>query len=132
LTLLAGCGPKGPDSGPRVPTFPITGTVHVDGKPADNLLVKCHPSGESPVHTTISSYTQPDGKFSVGTYESGDGAPAGQYKLTFMWGQWNLNGRYGPPDKLNDRYSDVEKSTHEVTVQEGEPAELGTIELTTK
>lgn len=125
--VFSGCGkaPKGP---PREPTFPITGRVLVDGQPANNLKVTFHPeSGKS-----IGAYTDSDGHFSVGTYEAGDGAPSGTYKLTFEYGQINLmSGRYGGPDKLNGRYADSETSEHTVTVEDGTENDLGEIALTT-
>lgn len=130
--LLTGCNDPGPQGGPRVVTVPITGIVHVDGKPVGGLLVKCHPVGEAAVPTSVSGYTDETGKFSIGTYESGDGAPEGEYAVTFMWGQYAMNGRYGGPDKLKDRYKDPEKSEHHVTVKAGSPADLGTINLTTQ
>ncbi|MDA1211202.1 MAG: hypothetical protein O2955_01725 [Planctomycetota bacterium] len=130
LLSVAGCGSDGPQGGPRVETFPITGTVTIDGQPVETLLVVCHPVEKGPVPTTISSFTDKEGKFSIGTYESGDGAPEGDYKLTFKWGQWNM-GRYGGPDKLNDRYTAAEKSEVTVSVKKGVPIDLGTIALTT-
>ncbi|MEX1231137.1 MAG: hypothetical protein WEB58_12905 [Planctomycetaceae bacterium] len=132
LLVLPGCGDDGPKGGPRIETFPITGAVTVDGKPVETLLVVCHPVTPGPIPTTISSFTDKEGKFSIGTYESGDGAPEGEYKLTFMWGQWNMNGRYGGPDKLHDRYTDPEKPEVAVTVKPGEPIDLGAISLTTE
>ncbi len=127
---LTSCA-KEPRGGPRVPTSPISGTVLVDGVPAAALLVTCHPMGDSPVPTKISAFTDQEGRFSVGTYESGDGAPAGEYQLTFLWGQWNFSGRYGGPDKLKDKYVDPETSKIIATVVEGLPSDLGQIELTT-
>lgn len=127
---VAGCGGE-PRGGPRVDTYPITGTVLVDGEPAATLQVKCHPSGDIGVATSVASLTDPEGKFSISTYEHGDGAPEGEYKLTFIWGQYGFNG-YAGPDKLNERYTDPEESKHIVTVKKGEKNDLGTIELTTK
>ena len=88
-------------------------------------------------HPTISStLTGEDGKFEISTYKSGDGVPAGDYTLAFMWGKLNLiAGSYGGPDKLNGRYSDPKTSEFKFTVATGEDAaaiDLGTIELTTK
>lgn len=130
--MIAGCGPEGPQGGPRVETYPITGTVHIDGKPEQAILVTCHPVGESAVHTTISGFTDEQGRFSIGTYESGDGAPEGEYKLTVKWGQWGLNGRYGGPDKLKDRYSDPDSSEYSVVVSPGNEADVGILELSTE
>ena len=78
------------------------------------------------------AFTDEEGKFEISTYESSDGVPAGEYALTFMWGKWNMSGSYGGPDKLNDRYTDPKTSEVKVTVKDGEPTDLGTIELTTK
>jgi len=128
LGISVGCGnsQKGP---PREETYPITGVVQFDGQPAENLKVTLHrESGQS-----LGAYTDASGNFSVGTYEAGDGAPVGTYKLTFMYGAINLmSGRYSGPDKLKGKYSDPEKSEYTATVSEGEPCDLGVIELTSK
>lgn len=139
LLLLAGvclsclaCGEEGP---PRKETYPVTGEVHVDGEPANYLAVTCHDTKglDSTSPTTSSAFTGEDGKFSISTYESGDGVPAGEYVLTFMWGQKEaLSGRYGGPDKLNNRYADPKASEVRFTVESGKPTDLGQIQLTTK
>jgi hypothetical protein len=127
-----GCAEEFPD-GPRVPTFPVTGIVHVDGRPIEMLQVKCEPQFTKPPEVpSTASFTDASGRFALSTFETGDGAPAGKYKLTFVWGQLNmLNGQYGGPDKLGGRYRKPETSPVEVTV-DGKPVDLGTIELTTK
>lgn len=129
---LSACD-SGPHGGPRVPTYPIVGQVLVDGAPAENLQVVCHSTnGDAAVPISISAYTDAEGRFSISTYEGGDGAPAGNYALTFVWGQINLmSGRYGPPDKLNGKYADPETSAFTVEVAEGAETDLGVIELTT-
>lgn len=127
LTLFSGCGKdqKGP---PREATYPIQGVVEIDGLPEQQVKVLCHPVQGSALPG--SAYTDADGKFSMGTYEAGDGVKAGKYKLTFAWGQINLmSGRY-EGDKLNERYSDPEKSEFTVTVAEGKENDLGVISLT--
>ena len=131
LVWSPGCGGE-PKGGPRVDTFPITGEVHVDGTAAAGLQVTCIPAAGAAVPTTISGYTNESGVFSVGTYEATDGAPAGSYRLVFMWGQWNMDGRYGGPDKLSGRYQKPENSTVEVTVTPGTPNDLGVINLTSR
>jgi len=131
---LQGCTEQLPD-GPRVPTFPVSGQVMVDGRPAEMLSVKAEPAFEKPAEVPASSaFTDKEGRFSLSTFESGDGLPSGKYKLTFMWGQFNLlNGQYTGPDKLKGRYRKAESSTHEVNVEGADkPIDLGVIELTTK
>jgi hypothetical protein len=126
---------KPPRGGPRVATYPVRGQVIVDGEPAAQVQVTCHKfDGESPVLQTIAAMSDADGKFTIGTYEGNDGAPEGEYRLTFMWGEINLlSAQYGGPDKLNGRYADKEKSDVHFTVKPGdEPLDLGRIELTTK
>lgn len=105
----------------------------VDGQPAEFLSVKLIPLAEVPSDIPPSAaFTEKNGRFSIGTFESGDGAPPGSYKMTFLWGQYDLlNGRYGGPDKLNGRYEDPQKSSFEVTVSD-KHVNLGTIELSTK
>lgn len=114
-------------------TTAVTGTVNVDGAPAAFLRVAAVASGApGQVPIESSALTSADGKFSLSTYESGDGVPAGTYKLTFAWGQINLmNGQYSG-DKFNGKYSDPAKSDQVLTVTDsGEPHDLGVIELTT-
>lgn len=132
LAFSQGCGEKMPD-GPRVPTFPVVGKILVDGKPPETLSVNLEPQFEKPgIIPASAAFTDKEGKFAISTFESGDGAPAGKYKLTFMWGQINLlNGQYGGPDKLKGKYKKAADSQHEITVTD-QKIDLGTIELTAK
>lgn len=134
LFILAGCGSSGPQGGPRVTTTAVTGTVNVDGAPAAFLRVVAVSSGAtSQVPIESSALTSADGKFSLSTYESGDGVPAGTYKLTFYWGEMNLmNGQYSG-DKFKGRYADAAKSEVAVTVNDGSDAQdVGVINLSMK
>ena len=130
--LLQSCREEFPN-GPRVPTTPVVGQVRVDGQPANYLAVTCEPQFEKAGTVPDSSaFTDKDGKFSLSTFEHGDGLPLGKYKLTFYWGQINMmNGQYGGPDKLNNKYRKAADSTIEFEVAK-EKLDLGTIELTTK
>lgn len=130
ITMLGGCSP-GPRGGPRVATIPIRGIVLVDGKPAATLRVECHPATANPSVPAAAALTGEDGIFQIGTYEGSDGAPEGEYRLTFVWGEYNLmNGQYGG-DKLNKKYADPEESEVKVSVK-NKPIDLGEIQLTTK
>jgi len=133
LALCVVCGACKKDMN-RVATFPVTGTVLVDGQPVEQLAVRCISlqgmDKENP--TESSTFTDKEGKFSISTYEAGDGVPVGSYVLTFQWGQWNLfSGGYGG-DKFEGKYNDPAKSTFKFDVQEGQPTDVGTIELSTK
>jgi hypothetical protein len=138
LVVLAccACGSKGPKGMERDPVFKVTGVILVDGKPEAQISVACvRPKGAQPTGTSApinpSGTTDPEGNFSIGTYESNDGVPNGEYDLTFAWGQIGLiSGRY-EGDRFKGKYKDPAKSEHKVTV-DGEPIDLGTIELSTK
>ncbi len=116
-------------------TYPVTGKVTVDGAPAAELKVVLHDDkGMDTANPTMSmGFTDAEGKFAVSTYDQSDGVPAGDYTLTFEWGQLNvLSMEYGGPDKLNGKYNDPKTSTIKVKVEAGKPTDMGTIELTAK
>lgn len=129
LVVSAGCGGE-PRGGPRVETFPVTGTVLVNGAPVAGLLVAGHPQGESEIKHRLVCNTDEQGAFTLGTYESADGLPQGEYKLTFEWLQGTMLGP--ETDKLKGAYADPEKSKYSVKVTKGEENDLGNIELKMK
>lgn len=135
-TAFSGCAEQ--PRGNRKPTARVTGQVVVDGRPVPAgtpLKVECHSvHGIDKSAPSISSaLTGDDGHFEISTYESGDGVPAGDYVLTFVWGKMNLMAAtYGGPDKLKGRYSNAQKSEVKFTVREGEATDFGRIELTTE
>ncbi len=120
----------------KIPTYPLTGMVTVDGQVPDSAIaVKCHHvKGIDKNHpTTSSAFTDDSGKFQISTYITGDGIPEGEYIITFYWGRHDpLTMGYSGPDKLNGRYRNPEKSEIKITVKRGEKADLGLIKLTTK
>jgi hypothetical protein len=119
----------------RKETFPVSGTLLVDGNPAEDVQVTCHDVNgiDKQNPTTSATNTDSDGTFTISTYMAGDGVPPGEYVLTFFWGQTNVFSKeYVGPDKLNDRYRDPKKSEIKFEVERGQPTDLGTIELTTK
>ena len=130
---IVGCGGDEPF---RKTTSPVKGKITVDGAaPGTEVQLACHPvTGMDSAHPTSSqTATDADGNFSIATYAAGDGVPAGDYLLTFSWQEFNLFSReYSGPDKLNGRYSDPVTSQIKLTVKDGEPLDLGVIELTTK
>lgn len=115
-------------------TFPVTGKVHVDGQPAAMLSISLHDGKEmDPAFPALPrAVTKKDGTFAVSTFEAGDGASVGDYVVTFVWGEARGMSIDTSTDRLKGKYSDPEKSEFKVTVKEGEPTDMGTIELTTK
>jgi 5-hydroxyisourate hydrolase-like protein (transthyretin family) len=109
----------------------VSGVLHVDGSPAAEVEVAFHPQdANAKIKYQITTTTDKDGKFSATTYESGDGLPPGDYKITFAW----LEGLTTQKDRLKGKFKNAKKSTHSVTVKgtEDEKVDLGTIELQTK
>ncbi len=131
IVLVQGCG----KSKPEVVLTPITGVVLIDGKPHELVAVRCHPTDGSTdtLRNIGQSFTDKQGKFAISAKNKGDGLPAGEYVLTFEWGEMNLlSMQYGGPDKFGGKYSDPKKSQVKFTVAENQPVDLGTIELTSK
>ena len=74
LTFVAtGCGKAG-----TVPTAKVTGTVAYKGKAAEGAAVTFFPEQGRPA----SGATDAQGKFTVSTFASGDGAVLGKHKVT--------------------------------------------------
>ena len=121
VLLLAGC------SDGKISRYPINGSVNVDGKPADGVMVIFCPVGGSPELQKMRpfSITGPDGKFQLTSIEKGDGAPAGQYKVLMQWtappsgGDTRDGGVTTGPDRLRGRYMNLEKSQFTVDVKSG-------------
>jgi hypothetical protein len=63
-------------------TYPVAGTVRVNGKPAASALVAFHPLDGS-VRPT--GRVRDDGTFALTTREGADGAPTGEYRVTVVW-----------------------------------------------
>lgn len=105
-----------------VPTFPVTGTVIVDGQPAEGANVKFTPIDEigSPDALTANGKTAEDGTFQLSTYVQGDGAPANKYAVTIFWLEPPKppRGKDPGPDRLGRKYADPAKSAWQVEVHE--------------
>jgi hypothetical protein len=132
LWLASGCGKSGP---PRKATYPVKGTLTVDGAaPGSSLQLTCHNKAgmDTKMPTVSQAMSEPDGKFSIATYEKGDGVPPGEYTLTVKWQEFNsMSMSFSGTDKLNNRYADPEKSDITFTVKDA-PVDLGEVKLTTK
>ncbi len=71
-SALPGCGSKFPE------TFPVTGTVTLDGKPVSGAAVVFTPDeGRQATGTTDDA-----GRFELSTFELGDGALPGKHRVT--------------------------------------------------
>jgi hypothetical protein len=101
-------------------TQPASGRVSINGQPPVGALVQLYPAGEK-VDVRNSrpwGLVGNDGAFALSTYESGDGAPTGEYKFTIIWPVDPSSP--APTDRLNYQYSRPEQSTWSISIQEGE------------
>lgn len=73
---LAGCG--GDVDAGRKPVFPVTGTVTMHGAPLGGATIAFAPQDGQP---TAVGRTDDLGKFQLTTYEYGDGAAAGAFRV---------------------------------------------------
>ncbi len=119
--MLCSCGAPSHEA-----TYPVTGRILVDGQPMAGVAISAAPavSNTEDLRST-GGRTDEDGNFQLETFSPGDGAPNGDYKLTFR----KRKGLSG--DELNGRYQDTENSQVKFKV-DGQAVDLGTIELTTK
>lgn len=126
---LSGCGSN--DS--RLETHPVSGSVFINGEPASGCTVTFVPRDAELRGAVIpAGSTDESGTFQLTTYETGDGAPAGEYGVSLIWEatSWpsmNAEGGIDPvvtvrPDRLLNRLSSPEKSGLKATVVEGENA----------
>lgn len=76
IPLLIGCG--GESTSGQVDVYPVSGTVKMFGKPLAGATVSFAPQGDQP---TAYATTDAEGNFQLTTYEFGDGAAEGQYKV---------------------------------------------------
>lgn len=126
-TTMFSCGP----SEVRVPVYPVSGKVTYKGEAAEGAQVVLHAKGHSlPPNTVASGKAGSDGTFKVGTYQTGDGAPAGDYTVTVTWNKVvKTDGGAGPgPNVLPKEYGAADTSKLTVTVKEGQN-EIPAIEI---
>jgi hypothetical protein len=80
VVWIAGCGTR------RLPVYPVSGQVTVNGVPATGWMAMLHfepaPTGSLP-HRLPRAAVGPDGRFQFHTFGRDDGAPAGTYRLSF-------------------------------------------------
>ncbi len=76
-------GPTGCSRSNGPTTYPVEGMVRVNGQPAASALVTFHPIDGQSARPTCR--VGDDGRFALTTREAGDGAPAGEYRVTVVW-----------------------------------------------
>jgi hypothetical protein len=105
--LASACGPS------RPPLYPFTGKVTYKGKPTPGAQLILHPVGsEDPNAPQPSGVVKDDGSFALSTFQPGDGAPAGDYKVAIIWIEAKAKADRDAelPNKLPAKYADVKQS----------------------
>jgi len=72
--VLTGCS-----NSSRLPTYRVTGTVTSQGKPVAGAAITFVPTGKE--GEAASAITDSEGKYALTTWEAGDGARPGQYRV---------------------------------------------------
>jgi hypothetical protein len=104
----------------RKPVFPVRGQVSFSGQFLPGALVVFHPLDEADQEAVRpQGHVGPDGAFALTTYEPGDGAPAGDYRVTVELWLTDVNGDAGPTSRLPARYAKPSSSGLTATVNAG-------------
>ncbi len=115
---VAGCAPSNPWDTP----YPATGSVTFKGKAVENAELTLFPTDpKAPETVRPRARTTADGKFVVTTYQEGDGAPVGQYKVTIIHNEVAVSKDtiVAKPNDLPVKYSKLESTDLNVTIVAG-------------
>ena len=120
VALLAGCGSSEPG---RVPVFKAAGKITFNNQPLEGAFLVLHPkvATTTPDVPKPTALVKPDGSFEPTTFNSADGAPAGEYVVTVEWRKLvNVGGDWTPgPNLLPPKYSNPATSDLVIQVAEG-------------
>lgn len=134
VMAAAGCSYAPNPSPPNAKTtYPIKGQVFIDDKPGYGVTVRFNPKKEDVKNYTVTQgLVDQEGNFVITTYKTGDGAPEGEYTLTFTQRDM-VNVRLferEPPDLLGGKYADPRTSEFVITVEPSdEVVNIGRIDL---
>jgi hypothetical protein len=106
-----------------VPFTPSTvsaqGTVLIGGKPWAGVRVTYHPQFDiGAVKFTPNGTTDAQGKFTLSSAKPGDGAPPGEYIVTFAYPVLSSGGIEEEIDLFKGKYSDPAASQWKIEVKE--------------
>ena len=119
---IVGCGGQ---SLPGPEPQPVHGKLIYRGRPAHGFRVAFHPLGaQKGPRFAPSAMTDENGEFHLQSYRPGDGAPIGDYAVTFEAPQASTNGDPNDApqfvDQLHGKLNNPATSKFKVTVREGE------------
>lgn len=108
LCTFVGCKP----SEKQIAVVKVTGQLFTaEKKPATGATVAFHPIGREAYPFTPFGTVGRDGTFTLTSYASGDGAPAGEYAVTIVWRSNDPDGEAMGPDKLKGKDYNDPKTT---------------------
>ncbi|MBN1851130.1 MAG: hypothetical protein JW829_00340 [Pirellulales bacterium] len=123
LAWIAGCSQT---DGDRMKVYPVHGTVTVDGRPAEGVEIVFFGATEDlKGKGTVAPYgtTDENGVYHLRSYDPGDGAPAGKFKVSIIWPEPTPPGAAEETmqriDRFKSRYANPEKSGLTAEVPEG-------------
>lgn len=122
IPLIAVCFLTGCEAVDRIPVHPLEGGLEVRGKPAAGAQLTFHKIGARAAGEAIPfAVVEPDGKFRATTFEPGDGAPEGEYRVGVVWPRPGVQSDDGnaAPDQLNGRFASPTKSPLRAVVTPG-------------
>lgn len=102
------------------------------------MEVVLHPQDQKIIDAKLfpNGRTDENGVVNISTYQEGDGAPAGKYKMTLVWKMNMAAGNDDPEgasverDRFGDRFSNPKTTPHEITI--GNEALTKTIDINSK
>ncbi len=120
LAILSGCSDSGPE---RAETVPVTGVLTIGGKAIEGATVTFHHKEQRESTGT----TDKDGKFTLTTYDTGDGAIPGHHQITITFTPQTetsdldaLAKEQAKAKLIPQKYNSTETSGLEKEVKEGE------------
>ena len=124
LLALGACEP----ADKKVPVFTATGVVTENGKPLENATVVFHATNASADAPKPSGKTNAQGEFQLTTYDTNDGAPAGDFAVTVE--KWTtLRPDEGPANRLPAKYAKPETAKLQRTINAEQNQQVPTLEL---
>lgn len=119
VALLCGCG----KNNPWEKAYPAKGTVTYKGKPVKDAELLFFPVDEkAPEAVRPWAKSNEKGEFTLSTYNNGDGAPAGSYKVTVVHHEVVLSGGSlgSKPNDLPKKYATQATTDLKVDIGQGE------------
>lgn len=114
-SIAAGCGGEVP----KTPLVPASGRVTLGEEPAEGVEVRLFDAtrvndADAP-HPFAT--TDAEGKFKLGTFTAGDGAPVGRFKVMLLWPEGPV-GPGVPRDRLGNAFTNPVATPLETTIPE--------------